>query len=265
MNILIVDDEQTAIRNLERVLRKIVPDASVDKADEAELALDFCREKDMDVVFLDINMPDKDGLTLAKEIKRIRPQVNIIMVTAYAEYALDAYKLYVSDYILKPAATGDVRRSLTNLRNPVQEYRKGLYAQCFGSFAVFYDGKAVKFRRKKTKELFAYLIDRKGAECSNAELRAVLWADDVKDDERQRHYFAQIVYELRTKLEELGCEEVFIQRRDAYAIVPDKIACDYYFALNKNPGALARYEGEYMSQYGWAEMRIGNVTEELKL
>ena len=259
MNILIADDEQTAIKNLTRVLRKIVPDASVDEADEAGLALCLCEEKNMDVAFLDINMPDMDGLTLAKKIKQIQPLTNIIIVTAYPEFALDAFKLYASDYILKPALTGDVRRALMNLRNPVREYRKGLYVQCFGFFAVFYDGRAIRFGRAKAKELFAYLIDRKGAECSNAQLRAVLWADEVKDDEKQRRYFAQVVYALRTTLKELDCEEIFIQRRDSYAIVPDKIECDYYQALNKEPEALARYEGEYMSQYEWAEMRIGSI------
>lgn len=264
MNILIVDDEQTAIRNMVRVLKKIVPEACTYKADSAQAAISFCRETLFDVVFLDINMPDMDGLSLAKQIKKLGPNTNIVMVTAYPEYALDALKLYVSDYILKPVVTEDVRKALIHLRNPVQEHRKGLYVRCFGSFAVFYDGKAVKFGRAKTKELFAYLIDRKGAECSNAELRAVLWEDEVKNDENQRHYFAQLVYELRMKLEELGCTDIFSQSRDAYAIVPDKIECDYYRALDKDPAALASYEGEYMSQYEWAEMRIGSIEKALK-
>ena len=261
MNILIMDDEITAINNLARVLRKVVPDASVDKADEAETALLICAQKNLDVVFLDINMPDMDGLTMAKEIKKLQPLTNIVMVTAYEQYALDALKLYVSDYILKPAITEDVRNALIHLRNPVKEYRKGLYVQCFGSFAVFFNGDPVRFGRAKVKELFAYLIDRKGAECSNAELRAVLWKDNVKDDEKQRHYFAQIVYAFRSRLEELGCADIFFQRRDAYSIVPGRIQCDYYEALKGEGNAILRYEGEYMSQYDWAETRIGMISK----
>ncbi|MBR1628187.1 MAG: response regulator [Lachnospiraceae bacterium] len=263
MNIMIVDDERTAINNLVRILRKLVPQASIDKVEEAEEALSICRTKKPDVIFLDINMPDMDGLAMAKEINRLQPQTNIVMVTAYEEYALDAMKLYVSDYILKPAITGDVRNALIHLRNPIHEFRKGLYVQCFGSFAVFFDGEPVRFSRAKIKELFAYLIDRRGAECTNSELRAVLWRDSVKDDEKQRKYFAQIVYEFRSLLEELGCSEVFSQRRDAYAIVPDKIHCDYYEALKGDKEVLIHYEGEYMSQYEWSEERIGIISERL--
>ena len=257
MNILVVDDEQTAINNLIRVLKKVVPDAVIQQSDEAEEALNLCRNYTFDVVFLDINMPDKDGLTLAGEIKKLIPVINIIIVTAYPEHALEAYKLYVSDYIMKPVTREDLSNALLNLRIPLKKERKGIYVQCFGDFVVFFDGKAVSFGRAKTKELFAYLIDRKGAQCTNAQLRAALWGDHASDDDKQRHYFAQITYELRSKLEELGVSDIFIQSRDSYAIVPEKIVCDYYQALDQNPQELARYEGEYMSQYEWAEMRLG--------
>jgi len=263
VNILAVDDEVTALRDLARVLRDTAPEASVETVDEAEKALAACRRQTFDVVFLDINMPDKDGLTLAKELKSIQPMLNIVMVTAYPQYALDAIKLYVSDYILKPARRDDVQRALANLRNPVREGRKGLFVQCFGSFEVFYDGEPVKFGRSKAKELFAYLIDRRGASASNAELRAILWQDEENDAEKQRKYFALIVHELRSRLEELGCGDVFVQRRDSYAVIPDRIPCDYYLALKRDAQASGSYQGEYMSQYAWAELRVGILNKEL--
>ena len=58
-------------------------------------------------------------------------------------------------------------------------------------------------------------------------------------------------------MEELNISDIFVQSRDSYAIVPEKIPCDYYQALDSNPQELARYEGEYMSQYEWAQMRVG--------
>ncbi|MBR6171585.1 MAG: response regulator [Eubacterium sp.] len=257
MKILIVDDERTALRDLERALRKVVPEAEISMADEVDMAVALCREQAFDVAFLDILMPEKDGLNLAREMKQIRPIMNIVMVTAYPQYALDAMKLYVSDYILKPAMTEDLKNALANLRNPVQEKQKGLFVRCFGNFEVFWNGEVVRFSRAKVKELFAYLIDRKGSTATNAELRAILWKDDVSDDQKQRKYFAQIVYELRQKLEELGCGEIFAQSRDSYALIPEKIPCDYYLALNREADAMARYEGEYMSQYEWAVNRLG--------
>lgn len=254
--ILIVDDERTAVMNLERILTRVAPDEQILKTDDADEALRLCSKHHPDVVFMDINMPEKDGLTLAKEMKEIQPFVNIIMATAYPEYALDAYRLYVSDYLVKPVISEDVRRSLDNMRHPVRNRSKGLYVQCFGNFEVFLDGKPVSFGRAKIKEMLAYLIDRKGASATNAAIRAALWSDSVDNSQKQMHYFAQLTYELRSKLSELGAGDIFVHSRDSYAIIPEKINCDYYNALKNDPNHLSGYEGEYMSQYDWAQIRL---------
>lgn len=262
MNILVVDDEIAALRYTKEILERIVPGAYIETADRAETALAAFKEREFDVVFLDISMPDRDGLEVAKEFKEIRPLINIIMVTAHAQYALDAFRLYVSGYLMKPVLEEDVLDALDHLRNPVKEEISGLYVQCFGNFEVFYDGKPIRFRRTKAKELFAYLIDRRGASATNAELRAVLWKDEASDEQNQRKYFAQLARDVRMRLEEIGCEDVFLQERDFYAIVSEKIRCDYYSALKRDKTALVNFHGEYMSQYEWAEERIGTLLEE---
>lgn len=197
-------------------------------------------------------MPGRDGLSLVKELKELRPMLNIVMVTAYQEYAYDAMRLYVSDYILKPAMPEDVKRALQNLRNPIGAGKKHLYIQCFGNFEVFCDGSLVHFKRAKAKEMFAYMIDRKGASSTNAELCAVLWEDSTGEKARSG-YFAQVVHALRASLKELGCEEIFVHSRNAYAIVPEMIDCDYYRMLAGEDQAASTFHGEYMTQYSWAE------------
>lgn len=252
MNILIVDDERTALNDLEKVLQSVAPGSKIYTAGLADEALQLCRGICFDVAFMDIQMPGKDGLSLARELKAIRPMLNIVMVTAYQEYAYDAFRLYVSDYILKPAMADDVRRAMKNLRNPVASYQKGLFVQCFGNFEVFYDGKVVNFGRAKAKEMFAYMIDRKGSSSTNAELCSVLWEDE--GEKEHSSYFAQVVYALRAGLKELGCEGVFVHSRNAYAVAPDRISCDYYNFLAGDPQAAGAYRGEYMTQYSWAEI-----------
>ena len=263
MKVLIVDDEISALRDLERAIKKVILQVEISTTDEAWKAVEACRKQSYDVVFLDINMPGMNGLTLAKKIKEIQPMVNIVMVTAYPQYALDAVKLYVSDYILKPAMAEDIKRAFENLRNPVHDDKKGLFVRCFGNFEAFYDSKPIHFGRAKVKELFAYLIDRKGSSASNAELRAILWKDEVNDSDKQRKYFAQIVYELRARLDQYGLTDIFIQNRDAYSLVTEKIHCDYYEALKHNPKAVYLFEGDDMSQYEWANMRIGTINKEI--
>jgi two-component SAPR family response regulator len=265
VKILLVDDEESALRDLSRLMSTAVSDAEIQATDQVDNAIELCRETDFDVAFLDINMPGSDGLTLAKKLKRLRPMINIVIVSAYPEYAMDALKIYVSDYILKPALPKDIKQALGNLRNPVKSTQRGLYVQCFGNFEAFFDGKPLHFGRTKVKELFAYLIDRRGASSTNAELRAILWQDGVNDSKKQRKYFAQIVFELIGKLEELGLSDILVHRRDSYAFIPEKISCDYYLALKQDPEALSRYEGEYMSQYEWANHRIGVLEEKLRI
>lgn len=254
MKILIVDDEIKAVHDLEIALKEIVPSAKTETATKADTALEMFAEREFDVAFLDVNMPVKDGLTIAKEMIKLRPKTNIIMVTAYPQYALDAVKLYVSDYIVKPALPEDLSRALEHLRYPVPKTHEGLYVRCFGSFEVFYDGEPVHFNRAKAKELFAYLIDRNGSTATNAEIRAVLWQDKASGEEKQQKYFAQITRDLRLKLNELGLSDIFLQSRNEYAIVPDKINCDYFDTLAKN--GIEGYKGEYMTQYNWAVHRF---------
>ena len=263
MNILIVDDEATALRDLSRVMRKTVPEAEIFTARDSDTALEVCKEKSIDVVFLDIRMPDMDGLTLAEKMKEISPLINIIMVTAYPNYALDAMKLYVSDYILKPANPVDIQNAMLHLRNPVRQTKKGLFVQCFGNFEVFYDGKPVRFPRSKVKELFAYLVDHKGASVTNAQLRAALWPVKAEDERKQRKYLAQLVHELQSWLDLYDLSDIFLHTRDSYAIVPERIPCDYYQALEHGTQELSMYQGEYMRQYEWTAHKVLMIEKEL--
>lgn len=254
MNILIVDDEASARRDLRQVLSHVMADAKITEAGNAASAMEICQKKETDVVFLDIRMPHTDGLELAKELAGICPSANIIMTTAYPEFALEAHRLYVSGYILKPVMEEDVREALQHLRRPVKKEASGLFVRCFGNFEVFYDGKPLKFGRSQAKELFAYLIDRRGAAVTNAECRAVLFGDLSDGSARERDYFHHIWVDLKETLNRIGCADVLFQGRNAYAVVPDRIHCDYYECMTSGNGTEG--QEEYMNQYSWAEGRI---------
>lgn len=257
MNILIVDDELPAIRNLERAIKETEPDSVIYAADEYGKALELCKNTRIDVAFLDVEMPGMDGLTLAEKLKEIHPMINIVMATAYEKYSMDAFRIYASGYILKPVDVSEVKNALANLRNPVTGIAQGLYIQCFGNFEVFYDGKTVQFGRSKAKEVLAYLIDRKGAAVSNAEICAVIFEDDENDSVKQRNYFHHIYNSLHNTLQDYGCEDILVKGHNSYSVEVDKIKCDYYLLLKRDPNVLGRYMGEYMSQYSWAEGRFG--------
>ena len=115
MKILAVDDEKIALEALEDALRKALTDSEICAFRTSAEALECAGKTSFDVAFLDI----ENGLELAKRLKDIKSDINIVFVTGYSEYALDALNLYVSGYILKPVTPEKVTDALAHLRTPV--------------------------------------------------------------------------------------------------------------------------------------------------
>ena len=134
--------------------------------------------------------------------------------------------------------------------------RRRLRVQTFGNFGVFRDGVPVRFRRTRTKELFAYLIDRRGAGCTMGELISVLW-EGRPDTGGVRSQLRSLIADLRGTLEALGEEAVVIKQRNLIAVDPEQVDCDYYRFLAGDRGAVNAFRGEYMANYSWAEPTVG--------
>ncbi len=248
MNILLVDDEQLQLLRLEKVCKKLLPDSNYFCYSNPKLAYDENINNKIDLAFLDIEMPLLNGIQLAKKLKKINPLINIVFVTAYNNYALDAFNIHASGYILKPVNENKLKMELDGLRYDLElkpNKEKLLTVKCFGNFEVFKDGVPLKFHRQKSKELFAYLVDREGASANMNELNAILW------DEDKNSYLRNLISDITDTLKEVGAEEVFIKRHNECFIDPTKIDCDAYEYKNNNPDAIRAYRGEYMIQYSW--------------
>ena len=142
MNILAVDDERNALEGLETVLRRALPEAEVYPFRTSADALVFAENTPCAVAFLDIELRDMNGLELAKRLKDQHGETNIVFVTGYSEYAIDAFDLHASDYLLKPATVEKVQDAMENLRIPPETigHGKRVRIQCFGNFEIFVDG-----------------------------------------------------------------------------------------------------------------------------
>ena len=139
--------------------------------------LAFAEETRIDVAFLDVEMAVTSGVQLAQRLTLYQPQINIIFATGFGQYRDSAFDLHASGYLMKPITAEKVRVELAHLRYPVHG-KKRVQVQTFGNFDVFLDGRPVKFKYSKTKELFAYLVDRKGAMCTVGEMMSVLFEED---------------------------------------------------------------------------------------
>ena len=258
MKFLLVDDEVLSLRNLKRILVKLYPDVEIICVDNYLDALQ-AQDENVTVAFLDIEMPGLNGLELAEKLLAKNEQLNIIFVTAYDNYAREAYRLHASGYVTKPYYSAEIAHEMDHLRHPIKRDNYKLRIQCFGNFEVFYGNQPIHFERKGSKEILAYLIHRRGASASRAELCQAMWKDP-EDVERRKTYFRTLIFSLRNTLKEYNAEEVFINHRDSYAVDMHLVNCDYYRYLEGDKDIRSQYFGEYMSQYTWAEKPFG-ITE----
>ena len=259
MNILIADDEMSMRYDLKFAVERVAPadDNVFFFAQNYETAVEQLKDNTIDVVFLDINMPGRNGLELARAIKSLAPGINIIMVTAYREYALDVLQLYVSAYLLKPVNDGELREALKNLRNPLdapQSSTDKLTVKCFGNFEVFIGDKKVRFSRQKGKELFAYLVCLKGTSATRGEICANLF--EGSNEKQGFEYLKKAVQSLKKDLSKYRLEGVLEHSRNAYSVNTALIQCDYYDYLEGKQGTKNLFRGEFLNQYSWAETYI---------
>ena len=246
-----VDDEALMLRALVKAVKASPDITSVADFTSGEDALEFIKNNPADVAFLDINMRGMGGLSLAEKIVGFCPECRIVFCTGYEEYAIKAFKLHVSGYLLKPISAADVQAEIDNIKG-VRKREKPLTAKCFGNFEVYINGEKLTFKRSKTKELLAFLIDRHGSGVTIAQIGLALWDNDR--EQKNQNYIHQLFRDLRQSLEKVGAGEIFERNNYFYSVNPEKIDCDYYTYLKTGK---PEFLGEYMSQYSWAEETCG--------
>lgn len=251
---LTVDDRQLIVTMVQTILGRLDPEGTHLGASKAADALRLAEENPVDVAFLDVEMPGMNGIELAERLQARYPLINIVFITGYQEYMPEAFRLYASDYIMKPVTEEALSSALSHLRNRRTELAgKPLEAHCFGTFEVFCRGKPVSFSRSKTKELLAFLIDQNGAVCSNDRIIGNLWPDEPANASIKSQ-LRTITADLRITLEGLGAGSVISHKdRAGLGIDPSQIDCDYYRYLDGDPVAIHQFRGEYMEQYAFAE------------
>ena len=121
MKICIVDDEKYARIELSYLIRGILPDAQITEAVSGEQALEIISSTPFDLIFLDIHLGDIQGTTIASAAKHLNPKAKIIFVTAFAEYAVQAFSLHASDYLLKPVDENRLRDAIETVQGQMND------------------------------------------------------------------------------------------------------------------------------------------------
>ena len=120
INCIIVEDELPAREELKYFLNEEKEIKLIAEFDNPLDTLNFLENNTADVIFLDINMPDMNGISLGKIITKMYPDMKIVFITAYKDYAVDAFEIKAFDYLLKPYSESRIKnllKSLINIKN----------------------------------------------------------------------------------------------------------------------------------------------------
>ncbi|WP_235885906.1 response regulator [Paenibacillus cymbidii] len=275
MKAILVDDEMLALRDLERQLQKIGGIEVADKFQDGASALEAAPGIQPDVVFLDIDMPEMNGVELAERIQELLPRTEIVFVTAYEEFAVKAFELNAIDYVLKPVHSERLVRTIARLSSRKEAADeedtpedKPTLIRCFQCLQIdFAEPESIPWRTSKSQELFAYLIHRRTQPVRKDALLDLLWPEaDLKRGYTQLY---TAIYQIRKTLTARGIDIQIGNHEKGYLLHLNGLKLDvdeWERGLQQAPPLTADtlaqhmalvdlYRGDYLAEYDylWAE------------
>lgn len=217
MKIVIVDDEHLPLKRLKNLLEKSnVPEIDiVGEYTNSLEAIAQIQTLQPDVVFLDIVMPDMDGLELSEKIQELLPNVEIVFTTGFDKYAIDAFNLHAIDYLLKPVQKIRLHKTLERLQRIIEKNQPNTteqkMIQLLGGLKIVMangDAHVMKWRTSKAKELFAYMLTHRN-EIIHRDLILELFWPEI-DMEKAIKQLYTVIYTIRQTLGNYGLDGVKI-------------------------------------------------------
>lgn len=211
MKMILIDDEPIALEVLEHMLSPYEEINIIGKYTKYTDALESIKKEKPDVIFLDIEMGDMNGLKLAEIFMSELDKVEIVFVTAYSQYAVEAFELNAIDYLLKPIQEKRLLKAVkrlkeklkTNKLDSTKKYQDKLKVFCFGGFQVMDSkGNPIIWRTRKSKELFAYLWNEKDRPVTKGSIIEDVFPN--RDLEKATTILHTTIYQIRKNLERLG-------------------------------------------------------------
>lgn len=182
INTLIIDDEQPAINELKYQLSKYFSPQKIFTLNNPEKASNLIKEKNISLVFLDINMPFISGIDLAKKIIHDLPEILIVFVTAYDEYAVKAFELNAIDYLLKPIDPNRLQSTIKKIKKQIEKKPNQLLLPAqIDSTNLFLNGKITAFGTNPNDR---YIFQLKDLTHFSAEGPLVFASNCQKDSKR---------------------------------------------------------------------------------
>lgn len=273
-----IDDEPLALDFLERQIKEISDLEIVEKFIHFDIKKHGDILHHINVVFLDIEMPEINGLELAEQLLEVNPLLSIVFVTAFNEYAVNAFELNALDYLLKPVEKKRLKKTLERIEKHTKtaDDRRPIPAESLLHINLCHELtfktsndkiEIVKWRTKKAKELFIYLLFNVGRTVQKSELAELLWPDFKPERAYSQLYTA--VYNIRKNLINYDDHLSIKSVHEGYTLLTENTVIDIIEWENKlsslssiNANTVAEYEntmslytGSFLEtyEYLWAE------------
>lgn len=254
MKTIVVDHNSIDLQHMLKHVSQLQEVEVIGTFAKGKQAIEFAWSSIVDLAILNIQMPEISGIELGKMLQRINPNIILIFVTAYEEYAIDALRLWAVGYLMKPYSAEDIMRAVKTAALLHRGKRKRIFIRTFGHFDVFVDGKPIIFRSGKAKELLALLVDRHGGTVNTEQVIAALWGERPCNEATQN-----LCYKTgKTMVEEMrehGLGNLLMAARGVRSIDVSRFDCDLYRLLAGDQEARKQFLGEYMVDYSWGEER----------
>lgn len=213
MKALLVDDEALILRHLKKLITELSDVEVIGMYTDPVEAKQQAELLQPDVIFLDICMPEISGAQLACMVKETCPETEIVFVTAYDTYAVQAFQLQALDYILKPLQRERIAMTMQRIRQrhhtkplrAIEQQRECIRIHCFGSLQIDCHGshaEPYRWRTAKSLELFAYLLHCRGKSVRKSVLAELLWPG--LDQKNASMTLYTTIYQIRQSLKQYG-------------------------------------------------------------
>ncbi|MNI19531.1 Transcriptional regulatory protein YehT [compost metagenome] len=277
MKAILIDDEKPALLHLERLLQADGRIEVVGKYTSARAGLEHLSQMKIDVVFLDIGMPGINGLKAAEYIREIDSHIHIVYITAYSEFALEAFEIQALDYLLKPVMADRLNKTISRMSTVVgskslammENTKEEPMVLCFKRLDSTHTAKKLHFRTLKAQELFAYLLHKNEQWVTKDSLLGTIWPEYTED--KALTHLHTSVYQIRKQLKQWGGDATVKYAHDSYRLEQKGFKVDvdlFEQELMGKPGGLQDsverwerieklYRGEYLEDhdYSWAKPR----------
>lgn len=263
-NILIFTQNRKTALKLSRVIDKNLTDNSrqiIAFTDPVEFLSCAMEEPGVSGCFIDVDSRACDDLRLIKLIKKINDRICIVFMSESGRYAVEAFDLEITDYLKIPTEEEKVAEAVRKLENAgKRQESRSIYIRTFGTFEVIKGGTKLPWKNSKPKELFAFLVDSRGADVSSEKIQRTLWEDS--DHVRAASTYHTTLYQLRKKLKDNGMSDILVGSRGSQRVNTELFRCDLYeFEKDVKTGtkdsyrkAFELYRGGYLENnaYKWS-------------